>query len=294
MLRAFDAANIATELWNSEQLTSRDRLGKFAKFCSPTIANGKVYAATFSNKVAVYGVIQQGKLRDPENPSRTVNGLNYEYYEGDWNYLPDFSQILPVRSGNVNDLNFSPALRQDYFGMRYAGFIDIPSDGYYTFYLNSDDGSKLYIGDLDVINNDGLHAASEASGRIGLKAGKHIFTISFFEKTGDQVLTLSYEGPGIGKQPVPASKFYRIDIPPYELKLYPNPTHEKLNVFCGSSIRTGSQIFVYNSLGQIVVTSQVTGSISEINTSQLSSGVYRMNVVTDGKKITESFVKSLK
>jgi len=294
MLRAFDADNIATELWNSEQLTTRDRLGKFAKFCSPTIANGKVYAATFSNNVVVYGVIQQGKLRDPENPSGTVNGLNYEYYEGDWNYLPDFAQTLPVRSGIVNDLSFSPVLRQDYFAMRYTGFIDIPSDGYYTFYLNSDDGSKFYIGDLDLINNDGLHAASEASGRIGLKAGKHIFTISFFEKTGDQLLNLSYEGPGISKQAVPASKFYRIDIPPYELKLYPNPTSEKLNVFCGSSIRTGSQIFIYNSLGQIVIKSQVTGSTSEINTSKLSSGVYRMRVVTDGKKITASFVKSLK
>lgn len=294
MLRAFDATNLASELWNSEQLTTRDRLGKFAKFCSPTIANGKVYAATFSNKVVVYGIIQEGRLRDPENPAGAVNGVDYAYYEGDWNYLPDFSLLSPVRSGNVDYLNFSPALKQDYFAMKYTGFIDIPVDGYYTFYLNSDDGSKFYIGDLNLINDDGLHAASEASGRIGLKAGKHIFTITFFEKTGEQVLNLSYEGPGLSKQLVPASKLYRINIAPYEVKLYPNPTREKLNLFCGNSIKQGTEIFVYNSLGQNVITTYVSGSVSEINTSKLSSGVYQILLLADGRKILKRFVKSLK
>ncbi|HET9824678.1 MAG TPA: PA14 domain-containing protein [Chitinophagaceae bacterium] len=294
MLRAFDATDLSNELWNSEQLTTRDRLGKFAKFCSPTIANGKVFVPTFSNKVVVYGVIDQGKLREPENPVGTVNGLDYDYYEGDWNYLPDFSQMLPLKSGNLDYLSLSPALKQDYFAMKYTGFIDIPVDGYYTFYLNSDDGSKFYIGDINIINNDGLHAASEASGRIGLKAGKHVFTITFFEKTGDQVLNLSYQGPGINKQLLPASRFYRVSISPYEIKLYPNPTHEKLNLFCGKSIKIGTDIFIYNSLGQMVIKAEVTGSISEINTSKLSPGVYQTHLVIDGQKITRSFIKSVK
>jgi hypothetical protein len=67
MLRAFDAANIATELWNSEQSKSRDHLGMFAKFCPPVVANGKVYMATFAepeksgnprpNRLVVYGLL---------------------------------------------------------------------------------------------------------------------------------------------------------------------------------------------------------------------------------------------
>lgn len=55
ILRAFDANNITKELWNSNQ-TSGDNSGYYAKFCSPTIANGHVYLATFSNQVAVYGL----------------------------------------------------------------------------------------------------------------------------------------------------------------------------------------------------------------------------------------------
>jgi hypothetical protein len=56
-LRAFDASNASMELWDSDQNATRDSLGNFAKFASPTIANGKVYVPTFSNQLAVYGLL---------------------------------------------------------------------------------------------------------------------------------------------------------------------------------------------------------------------------------------------
>lgn len=56
VLRAFDASNVAIELWNSMQDPSRDDLGNFAKYTPPTIASGKVYLATFSNQLVVYGL----------------------------------------------------------------------------------------------------------------------------------------------------------------------------------------------------------------------------------------------
>jgi hypothetical protein len=55
ILRAFDASDITKELWNNNA-TSADYAGTYAKFASPTIANGHVYLATFSNKVVVYGI----------------------------------------------------------------------------------------------------------------------------------------------------------------------------------------------------------------------------------------------
>jgi outer membrane protein assembly factor BamB len=63
VLRAFDALDLRKELWNSEQNAGRDRVGMFAKFCPPVVANGKVYLATFAdksgrgNKLAVYGLL---------------------------------------------------------------------------------------------------------------------------------------------------------------------------------------------------------------------------------------------
>ncbi|MBS1947348.1 MAG: hypothetical protein JST47_06235 [Bacteroidetes bacterium] len=55
ILRAFNADDITQELWNSDQSAS-DAVGNYAKFASPTIANGHVYLATFSGYVAVYGL----------------------------------------------------------------------------------------------------------------------------------------------------------------------------------------------------------------------------------------------
>src|SRR5438309_2169235 len=56
ILRAFDANDVTTELWNNRQNVSRDGAGNYAKFSSPTIANGHVYLPTFSNRVVVYGL----------------------------------------------------------------------------------------------------------------------------------------------------------------------------------------------------------------------------------------------
>lgn len=56
-LRAFDAADLTRELWNSNQNASRDALGVFASFTPPLIAHGKVYAPSFSNQLVVYGLL---------------------------------------------------------------------------------------------------------------------------------------------------------------------------------------------------------------------------------------------
>jgi hypothetical protein len=66
VLRAFSTMDISHELWDSEQNAGRDRLGMFAKFCPPVVANGKVYMATFAppadapagpGKLVVYGLL---------------------------------------------------------------------------------------------------------------------------------------------------------------------------------------------------------------------------------------------
>ena len=56
-LHAFDAGNVSTELWNSSMIGSRDGFGNCAKFVPPLVVNGKVYVATWSQQVAVYGLL---------------------------------------------------------------------------------------------------------------------------------------------------------------------------------------------------------------------------------------------
>jgi hypothetical protein len=61
-LHAFDAANVSLELWNSTIHPWRDGFGNFAKFVPPLIANGRVYVATWSDQLAVYGLLPAYKV----------------------------------------------------------------------------------------------------------------------------------------------------------------------------------------------------------------------------------------
>ena len=88
IFRAFDASNVSIELWNSQQNATRDGLGNVAKFTPPTIANGKVYLATFSNQLLVYGLLGTsapptvGSVFPASGPTSggtgvTINGTNF-------------------------------------------------------------------------------------------------------------------------------------------------------------------------------------------------------------------------
>jgi hypothetical protein len=144
--------------------------------------------------------------------TRADNGLQYEYYEGTWNSLPDFDSLNPVETGIAQ--NFDVALRQrdDNYALRFKGYIDIKTAGTYTFYTNSDDGSKLYIDNTLVVNNDGLHSAQDASGTISLSAGRHKIVVTYFEKTGSEVLTVSFAGPEISKKQIPVNLLFRCNL----------------------------------------------------------------------------------
>ena len=66
ILRAFDASNVGKEIWNSK-MTLGDDFGMWSKWTPPTVVNGKVYLATLSNQLVVYG------LRPPRPPVYLLN-----------------------------------------------------------------------------------------------------------------------------------------------------------------------------------------------------------------------------
>jgi subtilisin-like proprotein convertase family protein len=74
ILRAYDAQNVSRELWNSEQVSGRDSVGNFAKYCPPVVANGRVYLPTFSNRLNVYGLGLTPPLNDTFASAQTVSG----------------------------------------------------------------------------------------------------------------------------------------------------------------------------------------------------------------------------
>lgn len=144
-----------------------------------------------------------------ESPPGKPGGLHYESYKGNWSSLPDFDKLETVEKGKSKSVSIPKSLAgKEHFGLRFRGFIRVPRDGIYTFYAGSDDGSKLLIGGRVLVDNNGLHGYVEASGVIKLKAGFYPLTASYFEATGEDKFSVSWQGPSIKKQKLPADALY--------------------------------------------------------------------------------------
>jgi putative heme-binding domain-containing protein len=122
--------------------------------------------------------------------------------------LETLARLQPQASGIVPEivLNVPQKTQNDQFALKFTGFLRTDSPGRYTFWTNSDDGSRLYIGNRLVVDNDGLHGMVEKRGSIELSAGLHPMTVTYFDNGGADGLIVSWAGPGIRKQRIPADR----------------------------------------------------------------------------------------
>jgi len=154
-------------------------------------------------------VLPDGKTSNPVTTNfmmvdPKINGIAFNYFEGEWAMVPDMNMMKPLKSGTVFDIGLgSVPKRWDNYGLQFKCAITIPSDGDYTFYLASDDGSKLFLDDKELVINDGAHGMVEVASKIALTSGKHRLEVRYFQQGGAQDLSVSIEGPGLPKQPLP-------------------------------------------------------------------------------------------
>jgi hypothetical protein len=135
------------------------------------------------------------------------NGINYSYYEGVWNDLPDFQTLPVLKKGRVYSFDLDKVDRRpEQFAFEFNGYLQIERGGEYTFYVNSNDGSKLFIGNDEIVDNGGNHGSQEMQGKIALESGLHPIRVTYFDGGGSQSLIVMYKGPDIPKQVIPSDK----------------------------------------------------------------------------------------
>jgi len=160
-------------------------------------------------KVALDIRLETVPMADAVKVRGLVPGLKFTAYQGTWTSLPDFDKLTPVESGRTD--TFPPAnckAAANPFALKFAGYVRVPADGVYNFYVASDDGSRLWIGDELVVDNDGLHGTVERGGFIALKAGLHPITVGYFDAGGGKALSVSYDGPNLPRQAIPPSALF--------------------------------------------------------------------------------------
>ncbi|MEN8126986.1 MAG: alpha-L-fucosidase [Planctomycetota bacterium] len=138
--------------------------------------------------------------------------LKYVVYHGKWNKIPDYINLVSVKSGITNNFDISVRDIDEFLSIVYEGYITVDKEGLYIFSLDSDDGSRLYIDDEIVVDNDGLHAPTAKQGSVALKTGAHSIRVEFLQGEGGIMLDANYTPPGSDSQKIPASILHHIPL----------------------------------------------------------------------------------
>ncbi|MDB5385756.1 MAG: Auracyanin-A precursor [Planctomycetaceae bacterium] len=117
------------------------------------------------------------------------------------------AKLKPQASGIVPEIVMNVPQRKepDAFALRFTGMIQIPKSGKYTFYIASDDGSRVYVDNKLLINNDRLQGMTEQSAAVDLLAGAHPIIVTYFDNGGGDGLEVAWSGPDLQKQKIAAS-----------------------------------------------------------------------------------------
>jgi arylsulfatase A-like enzyme len=140
-----------------------------------------------------------------------VQGVDWSACADAFPWVPDMMEVGPLVRGIASSPALSVLPRANDVAIRFGGFLRIPADGDYTFYLSADSGALMRIHDAIVIDADfGYARGSEAAGVIKLRAGYHPFRLDYARGSiGAPSLQIAWSGPGISKQAIPTTTFFR-------------------------------------------------------------------------------------
>ena len=180
--------------------------------------SSSVYAGPF--EISANTVVRAQAFKKGYNPSNaskvvynfvdpTKNGIDYALYRGEYINLPDFNKLKPHAKGKVFQFELDKInVPKNNFAIQYRSYILIEKEGHYEFTIASNDGSKLYIDDRLLVDNDGEHGAKEMSGSIFLSKGSHSIRVEYFQSGGSKVLKVKYSADEITEQAIPGSVLF--------------------------------------------------------------------------------------
>jgi len=130
------------------------------------------------------------------------DALQVDIYRGAWASLPDFDSLTTSESTSSNRVDLNRAPINENFGLVFNGYLNLQETGIYTFVLGSDDGSRLYIDDQLLIDNDGIHGNIKVDGSVALEKGFHKLRAEYFQHLGGLDLKLDIFKTDNGKRPI--------------------------------------------------------------------------------------------
>jgi hypothetical protein len=256
-----------------------------------------------------------GNLSTASNESAAntyVSGVYYRHSTGGWSDLDQIDWSIAEYEGKLNNITLSPRTQEDYFNFEFDGYLYINTPGTYQFRTSSDDGSRLALNGMVIVENDGLHGdVTVTSADQTLSSGPQMINVKYFEYGGGQTLTVRYRGPDTGnnwitvpdnawKSGNPPAARASSPIPamaePLTAKVYPNPVSsgESLTISTHGNGDEVVHVSLRNMMGESYFEKTYKGDELSTETlltpkKHLSKGVYVL-VVRKGKRVLQERV----
>lgn len=140
--------------------------------------------------------------------NKVTTGVTWKAYKGRYAWLPDVSRLAVTATGSCKTPN-AEIRRPGTDIYLYEGYIKVPEDGAYTFYLSAGDKAFLRIHEAAIIDADyGYHAGTVKESTMKLKAGLHAFRLYRLAKPYKNNLQFDWRGPSFGRTALTESSFY--------------------------------------------------------------------------------------
>ncbi|KAJ9439440.1 PA14 superfamily domain [Diplonema papillatum] len=135
-----------------------------------------------------------------------ATGMRTALYRADaGKYMGDFANFetrnpdeiwKDGRNVDFSHDEWSLAGYDDNFASRHSGYLVVPVPGNYTFFLTSDDGSRMFLEGVEIISNGGIHGKKTVDATLCLESRKYEVRIEFFELLDGQMLKWEWLQPG--------------------------------------------------------------------------------------------------
>ncbi|MFO1066025.1 MAG: PVC-type heme-binding CxxCH protein [Pirellulales bacterium] len=134
------------------------------------------------------------------------SGIQVEYYHPSPSNvaIETLDKLRPQATGVVPRIIMEVPQRKeaDAFALRFTGSVHVATAGTHTFFIASDDGSRIYLDGKLFVDNDGLHGMVEKGASVDLAPGPHALVVTYFDNGGGDGLQVHWSGPGFAKQPI--------------------------------------------------------------------------------------------
>lgn len=259
--------------------------------------NGKLMESSnilIGSNVRLWSNTHQTKARwkltqVPPLPEGTGNGLTGAYYSG-----TDFGNLLRTQIDptiNFNWGNYAPNsfVPSDNYSVRWTGQLQAQSTGNYTFYINSDNGRRLWINDQLIIDGWINNYDMEYSGNLNMTENqKYDFRLDYFESIGGAYCKLEWMNPLQGRSFIPKSQFYSFtsglnnvlsdDLAEAGIAIYPMPVRQgKLNIHRLDNKENLLNVRIYTLTGLLCANFQTKNS-GTFSLDALKAGTYLLSV----------------